>query len=132
MDRVYKSSFILYRIILISIIPVFFISKFAVGSAGHNSDARFSDYLLLLFSIFTSALFIFFNKIEIRFKKLVSKIIICLISVSMFLLLIGLFDFWKLYQKQNFVIGDTVSIAIILAIIMLNILVLLGFIKNKF
>jgi len=132
MNRIYKLSFLFYRIILISIIPVFFISKFAVGSSGHNSDMQFSDYLLLLFSVFTSILFFLLNEIEVRFKKLLIWIIVCFISASICFLFTGLFDFWKLYQKHNFFIGDTVSVVIVLALIMLSMLVLIGFLKNRF
>jgi hypothetical protein len=134
MSRIYKVSFHIYRIILISIIPIYFFCKFIVGMAGHNSEIEITDYLLLAFAILTPTLLTVLSKtdkVEIALRNTLRFIIIGLVLISIGFLFYGLYDSWLLYQDQNFGIGDNIPVAIILLLITLSSILLVGLAKNK-
>lgn len=134
MNKIYKISFHVYRIILILTLPLFFLAKFIVGVAGHNSRIEITDYFLLLFIILTPTLLTILNKVdkaEIVYRNILCFTVIGLISISIVFLFYGLYDFWLLYYDQKFGIGDTVPVAIILLLITLSATLLVGLVKNR-
>lgn len=134
MNKVYKNSFNIYRAILIITAPIFLVAHFLVGLGGHNPELKFSDYLIIGFTIITPILLTIFiktkkDKIQIRNKIRIA--IMVLIAISIASLFYGLYDSWLLYRDQNFGIGDTIPIAIIVFLIALSFFLLVGLAKNK-
>ena len=134
MNRIYKISFQIYRIILILALPTFLFTNFLVAKAGHNSPMKIDDYFLLGFVILVPTLLTILiktDKAKISLRKTIRFVIIGLISTSMGFFFYGLYDSWLLYQDQNFGIGDTIPVAIIIFLIALSFLLLVGLAKNR-
>ena len=134
MNRIYKISFYVYRIILVLIVPLIFFAKLMVGAAGHNSKVEITDYFIFIFVILTPILLTAFKKIDhtkITRRKILRFSTIVLVTVSIIFLLYGLYDFYILYQELNFGIGDNIPVAIIILLITLSSTLLVGLVKNR-
>ena len=134
MNRVYKISFQVYRIILISILPLFFFAQFMVGTAGHNSKTETTDYFLLAFAILTPILLTILSKLDntkVILRKRIRFILIILILTSIGFLIYGLYDSLLVYQNGNFNSGDSIAVSIIIALIALSSTIIVGLTKNK-
>lgn len=134
MNKVYKNSFNIYRAILIITAPIFLVGNFLVGLGGHNSELKFTDYLIVGFTIITPILLTIFIKThndKITIRNTIRNAIMVLIVLSIASLFYGLYDSWLLYQDQNFGIGDTIPVVIIIFLIALSSLLLVGLAKNR-
>lgn len=134
MNKVYKNSFTIYRAILIITAPIFLVGHFLAGVGGHNPELRFTDYLIVGFTIITPVLLTVFIKTandKIAIRNTIRIAIMVLIASSITCLFYGLYDSWLLYQDQNFGIGDTIPAAIIIFLIALSSILLVGLAKNK-
>ena len=134
MNRIYKISFQIYRIILILALPTFLIANFLVAAAGHNSPMKIDDYFLLGFVILVPTLLTILiktDKAKFRFRKTIRFVIIGLISISIVFFFYGLYDFWLIYQNRNFGIEDNIPVTIIMFFIALSSMLLVGLAKNR-
>lgn len=135
MNQIFKYSFLIYRAILILIVPLLFVGKFMTGMAGHNPPLKATDYLVFCFIIFASGLLIVLPKIDrvrITLRTIIRNILIVLIAIHILYLFYGLYDIWQLYQHHNFTTADNIPLVIIYVLILLSSLLIIGLIKNKF
>jgi hypothetical protein len=133
MDKIYNYSFLIYRTILILILPLLLTGRFLAGAAGHNPPLKTTDYFIFAFIIFTAALLIAFRQID-RTKTTVRNsiriIIVLLAVVNILFFLNTLYDIW---HPRDQIFGNEVTIFTVilsLFIAMLSVLVT-GLIKNK-
>ncbi|TPG41547.1 hypothetical protein [Flavobacterium pectinovorum] len=134
MKKIYKISFQIYRAILILILPLFLLAKFMVGSAGHNSRSKISDYALIGFVILTAVLLTILDKnyqSKSKFRDVLRFTIIGLVFISIIFLFYGLYDFAQLYLNHNFGLEDNIPLTILLLLNALSITLLIGLVKNK-
>ena len=132
MNRIFKISFQIYRIILILIIPIYFLSKFLVGVAGHNPPTSNSEYLFLCFSFLALIALMTIRKSKnISLKKSLVVFISIFVVVGIVLTFCGLYDAWILYRNQNFGFGDNIPVAIMICFIFISVTFLVGLIKDK-
>ena|GEM_PF-3552724 len=134
MNKVYKNSFNIYRAILIIAAPIFLVAHLLVGLGGHNPELKFTDYLIVGFTIITPILLTIFIKTandKITIRNTIRIAIMVLIALGIASLFYGLYDSWLLYQDQNFEIGDAIPVAIIIFLIALSSLLLAGLAKNR-
>ncbi|QOG02055.1 hypothetical protein [Flavobacterium sp. MDT1-60] len=134
MKNIYKISFQIYRAILIASLPLFLFAKVMVGAAGHNTETRTTDYLLIGFAILTAILLTILNNYN-QSKDIIRNplrfTIISLVLVSIIFLFYGLYDFTLLYLNHNFVVEDNIPVTILLLLIALSATLVIGLIKNK-
>lgn len=134
MKNIYKISFQIYRAILIAILPLFLFSKVMVGAAGHNTETKTTDYLLIVFVILTAILLTVFYKASQSKSNITNSlrfIIISLILVSIVFLFYGLYNFTLLYLNHGFVVEDNIPVTILVMLIALSTTLVIGLIKNK-
>ena len=131
MTNLYKVCSVIYRILLVLIIPVTFIAQFLVAVAGHNSDSSRSDYLVFTFIIITVALLTILSNVD-REKRQVRSILryasICFVSISLCVELYGLYDIFK---NGEFSPGENIISLIVFLFTIISVIVLLGLIKGK-
>jgi hypothetical protein len=135
MNQIFKYSFLIYRAILILMLPLLFIGKFITAMCGHNTPLKVSDYLVFYLIVFTSLLLILLpkiDKVKIALRTTIRNILILLITINILYLLYGLYDMWQLYHHRNFTTADNIPLAIMYFLIVLSFLLLIGLIKNKF
>ncbi len=134
MKNKYILSFQIYRTILFLLLPVFLFGIFMVGTAGHNSNMKISDYFIFAFIITTSIVLTTLKKLDNKEnlkRKTLNLTAKLLVTLGVIILLFGIFEQIKMYLKNSFTIGDIITTIILLSLIILSIILLIGLIKNK-
>lgn len=132
MTKLFKLSFDIYRVFLISVLPIFIFSKFIVGMAGHNAPVTNSDYLLVSFAIVTTTLLTIFknNSITDKLTIFLRCTIAGLTLINSAFLFYQLYDLYLLYNSQNFEIADSIISVLIVILLLICVLVFYGMFKN--
>ncbi|WP_264564728.1 hypothetical protein [Flavobacterium sp. N3904] len=130
-NLIFKSSFIIYRFILIVSVPLFFTAEFLVGAGGHNSDPNNTNYLFYLFAIITSVLLTIFkqtDKTKFKLKKSLcySNSILVLIS-SVYVI----YELIEMIQEYSFLTEETITIALVITFAIINLTLLYGLFRDK-
>ncbi len=105
-----------------------------VGTAGHNSNMKISDYFIFAFIITTSIVLTTLKKLDNKEnlkRKTLNLTAKLLVTLGVIILLFGIFEQIKMYLKNSFTIGDIITTIILLSLIILSIILLIGLIKNK-
>ena len=117
------------------ILPLYIISNFLVAIyGGHNPPTNNEEYLFLTWVVLTLISLYFIKKFGIEYGKLrhsIRAIVFGLVVIGILFSFCGLYDFWKLYQDENFALGDNIPVAIIFSFICLSYILLLGLIKDR-
>jgi hypothetical protein len=133
-NKIYKITFNIYRMVLISIVPLYFIFNFMDGIGGHNSTIKNSEYLLLIFIFFTVTFLTLLNnteKIKTTLRNFLRFSLVGLILINIGFLILELNNLFTLYKKHNFGIGDNIPVIIIIFLIFLCSILMIGIINNK-
>jgi hypothetical protein len=131
MNFLFKFCSVIYRIVLSLVLPVFVVAQVLVGAAGHSSDPKWYDYLLLTVCVATVILLtILFNldKEDGRVRNIIRYASIILVSVSVVFEIYGLYD---LCSTSEFSKGENIGMAIVLLFTLISITVLWGIIKDE-
>lgn len=131
MKFLYKLCSVIYRIVLALVLPVFVVSQVLVGAAGHSSDPKWHDYLLVTVCVTTVILLttlVHLDKEDSNVRNIIRYACIVFVSVSVAFEVYGLYD---LYTTSDFSNGEIIGIAIFLLFTLISITVLWGIIKDK-
>ena len=131
MKFLYKLCSVIYRIVLALVLPVFVVAQVLVGAAGHSSDPKWHDYLLVTVCVTTVILLttlFHLDKEDSAIRNIIRYACIGLVSVSVAFEVYGLYD---LCSTSEFTKGETIGIAIFLLFTLISITVLWGVIKDK-
>lgn len=134
MKNKYILCFKIYRTILFLLLPLFLFAIFMVGTAGHNSNMKNSDYFIFAFIIITSIVLTTLKKIDNKENlkgKTLNLTAKLLVTLGVIIVLFGIFEQIKIYLKNSFTIGDIITTIILLSLIILSVILLIGLIKNK-
>ncbi len=129
-NLIFKSSFIIYRLILILSVPLFITAEFLVG--GHNSDPNNTNYLFYLFAIITSVLLTIFkqtDKTKFKLKKSLCYANIILVSISSVYVI---YELNKIIQEYSFLTEETITILLVITFGLINLTLLYGLFRDKF
>lgn len=130
-NSIFKSSFIIYRFILILSVPLFITAEFLVGVGGHNSDPHNTNYLFYLFAIITFVLLTIFkqtDKTKFKLKKLLCYCNIFLVLISSVYVINEL---TKIIQEYSFLTEETIAILLVIAFELINLILLYGLFRDK-
>ncbi len=130
-NLIFKSSFIIYRLILILSVPLLITAEFLVGVGGHNSDPNKTNYLFYLFAIITSVLLTIFkqtDKTKFKLRKSLCFANIILVSISSVYIL---YELTKIIQVYSFLTEETIEILLVITFELINLLLLYGLFRDK-
>ena len=131
MRYVYKICSIVYRLLLILVIPMIFIAKIIVGSAGHNSDYNCSDYLasaFIVITVTTMTILSFMDDQKSQIKNGLRYAAVTFVSISIVFEIYGLYE---MLRDTEFTAGENVLTASIFLFSIISSIVLWGLMKDK-
>lgn len=131
MKFLYKLCSVIYRIVLALVLPVFIVAQVLVGAAGHSSDPKWHDYLLVTVCVATVILLttlFHLDKEDSTVRNIIRYACIVLISVSIAFEVYGLYDICSAGDFSN---GEAIGVAIFLLFTLISITVLWGVIKDE-
>lgn len=133
MNSIYKISFLVYRLILLILMPLFFISIFFVGFAGHSPNFNFIDVAIILYFVITLIILTIFKNLS-RKSSLLTKInfiSFCLVLPSVFIVLYNSYNQITFLINKEFKLGDLIVVILLITFLFLCIVLNFGFLKSK-
>ncbi|MFH6994629.1 hypothetical protein [Flavobacterium sp. FlaQc-48] len=133
-DKIFKYSFSVYRIVLIAIAVLSLFAKFIVGAAGHNTPLKATDYCFFAFTIATPLLLFLFTNIQpdkIAARNIIRMVALFLIAISVLFLFHEWYDMALFSQSQKVGNDENILVGILLLFIALSSIVFTGLIRNR-
>lgn len=126
MPKLFRYSFVVYRLLMILAIAIFFIARLMAGFAGHNTPFEITDYILLGYEIVTAFLLTLLLQKE---SSIVRILLLILITITLPLLFYGLYEI--IFPVQKFNPNDFIPLTILILFIGLTSVVWIGLYKIK-
>ena len=132
MNFIFKFSSIIYRTILLLLVPFAFIANLFVASAGHNKSFSYIDYLIFALALTTTISLTTYENSSNEYKankKLFFSFIVCLILTSIVIQLFFQFD--TIFICKCFQENGLLANILTLSFLLVSFLVLVGLLLGK-